>query len=225
MHNDLFNEVITKYILGVKTDRYHRYVSWDHCYKAFYEGSYNPSLPLQLGFYLASWGMYRGSGGLLQKNHLIHEGSAKIVLQDEFKAVKCSSSKEVDKSSIPAILRLKDALSLHYRTIKFDRGVKVKDKPISNTDTLISKVILGTLACAPAYDRYFLAGIKEEELKHSKFNAASLNELFDFADENKSQITAAQNLIKVETGNHYPVMKIIDMYFWQLGYDAENTTT
>ena len=36
-------------------------------------------LTLQLAFYLASWGMYRGSSELLQKDYLIHEPIVEII--------------------------------------------------------------------------------------------------------------------------------------------------
>ena len=50
---------------------------------------------------------------------------------------------------------------------------------------------------------------------------ASLNELFNFIDNNKNEIDQAQKLIKTKTQRHYPLMKILDMYFWQIGYDKE----
>jgi hypothetical protein len=59
------------------------------------------------------------------------------------------------------------------------------------------------------------------EMRHSSFNEASLNELFHFIDDNKKEIDLAQKLIKTKTQIHYPLMKILDMYFWQIGYDKE----
>lgn len=60
-----FNETIK--------DSHGRYLSWCHCYNAFKENRSNRDektvdyLALHLAFYLASWGMYRGSSFLLQK--------------------------------------------------------------------------------------------------------------------------------------------------------------
>jgi hypothetical protein len=55
------------------TDRYDRLRSWDHCYK-FFQGGFedNELASLHLAFYLASWGMYRGSSFLLDKDYLVH---------------------------------------------------------------------------------------------------------------------------------------------------------
>ncbi|MBQ8112212.1 MAG: hypothetical protein IJ146_03300, partial [Kiritimatiellae bacterium] len=55
-----------------------RYRSWEHCYKVFYEARLKRQkggcpdydyLCLHLAFYLASWGMYRGSSFLLQQDY------------------------------------------------------------------------------------------------------------------------------------------------------------
>ena len=58
-------------------------------------------------------------------------------------------------------------------------------------------------------------------MKHTCFKEASLNELFFFVDENQKEIIQAQELIHSKTKRHYPLMKILDMYFWQVGYEAE----
>ena len=54
----------------LKADKNGRYRSWEHCYKTFNDARNSTSpdldyLSLHLGFYLASWGMYRGSSFLL----------------------------------------------------------------------------------------------------------------------------------------------------------------
>ena len=104
--------------------------------------------------------------------------------------------------------------------ISFKKGAD-NSKPISPTDTLLSKILLGTLGCIPAYDRYFIVGLKEMNMKHTLFNDASINELFDFIDRNKIKLENAQKLILSKEKKYYPIMKILDMYFWQIGYDKE----
>jgi hypothetical protein len=60
-----FHDEITK-------DDHHRYRSWEHCYGFFQRVgrqdiiAQRDDAAVQLGFYLASWGMYRGSSFLLQ---------------------------------------------------------------------------------------------------------------------------------------------------------------
>jgi hypothetical protein len=212
--------VIDKYISGIKADEFHRYKSWDNCFGAFSTSKQSEIQVLELAFYLASWGMYRGSSGLLQKNHLIHKGAVEIIFSKTNQKLKCNQTAEVDREFINAILELKKQLAEHYRSIYFAKGVG-KSKPISPTDILLSKIMLGTLGCVPAYDRYFVDGLKELKMQHTVFNDDSLNELFNFIGDNKMQIGQAQKLIKTKTHRHYPLMKILDMYFWQIGYDKD----
>jgi hypothetical protein len=211
---------IEKYLSEITTDEFHRYKSWDNCFLAFSTYQQTEKEVLELAFYLASWGMYRGSSGLLQKNHLIHKGAVNIIFSEKNQSLKCNKKREVSKENINAILGLKNQLEGHYSGIFFAKGVD-KPKPITPTDTLLSKIMLGTLGCVPAYDRYFIVGLKEMKLRHNGFNKDSLNELFDFIDFNKHEIENAQKYIKTKTQSHYPFMKILDMYFWQIGYDKE----
>ncbi|MEZ4908223.1 MAG: hypothetical protein R2771_11435 [Saprospiraceae bacterium] len=123
-------------------------------------------LTLHLAFYLASWGMYRGSSGLLQKNHTIHRETVNIILK--YKHLQCSKNKEVGINDLEDIINLIKELQDHYRSITFIKD-NVK-KHINPTDTLISKTILGTLGCLPAMDRYFIDGVKD---KNEKFISLS----------------------------------------------------
>lgn len=211
---------IEKYLNGITTDEFHRYKSWDNCHKSFRVSTQTDIHVLELAFYLASWGMYRGSSGLLQKNHLIHKGAVDILFSNEGQKLKCNSKNEIAKSNIKDILNIKDKLANHYKSIQFIKGAD-NPKPISPTDTLLSKILLGTLGCVPAYDRYFIDGLKEKKIKNTTFNETSLYELFDLIDRNKTELDNAQKLILTRTKQHYPVMKILDMYFWQTGYDKE----
>jgi len=211
---------IEKYLNGITTDEFHRYKSWDNCHQSFSVSMQTEIHTLELAFYLASWGMYRGSSGLLQKNHLIHKAAVDILFSNEGHELKCNSKHDVVRNNIKDILNLKNKLADHYSNIYFTKGAE-KSKPISPTDTLLSKILLGTLGCVPAYDRYFIEGLKEMKMKNTIFNVTSLNELFDFIENNKTEIGNAQKHIQAKISQHYPVMKIIDMYFWQIGYDKE----
>src|SRR5580658_5080490 len=68
---------IQSYFGELEHNKHHRYRSWEHCYQ-FFQGN-KPSIllrhqkeaALQLGFFLASWGMYRKSF-LLQCAYTAH---------------------------------------------------------------------------------------------------------------------------------------------------------
>ncbi len=210
--------VIDKYLSCITKDKFHRYKSWDNCFQTFSFSNQSDLHILELAFYLASWGMYRGSSGLLQKNHLIHQGAVDIIFSKTSQKLKCNHTTETKRENINAIFEIKDELSRHYSSIYFTKGSS-KPKPISPTDTLLSKIMLGTLGCVPAYDRYFIDGLKESKMEHIGFNAASIGELFNFIECNDQEIFQVQKLIKINTNRHYPLMKILDIYFWQIGYD------
>lgn len=213
------SNIVDKYIDELRADDRHRYLSWDNCFNAFASNIPNETKVLHLAFYLASWGMYRGSSGLLQKNHTIHNQTVEILTSAKYSTLQCHQGNEVNSSSIPLILDLKKELADHYGKLTFKRGENTAT--INATDTLTSKIILGTLGCVPAYDRYFLLGIKEKQLQNRYFDKASLTELFNYIGENGKEILQAQAEIKQATQKHYPVMKILDMHFWQIGYNKD----
>src|SRR5215472_9314657 len=69
---------------------HHRYRSWEHCYGYFHKNTPEAiaadrdRAALHLGFYLASWGMYRGSSFLLQHAYTIHLGVIDQLLAPRF---------------------------------------------------------------------------------------------------------------------------------------------
>ena len=70
-----------------------RYKSWEYCYSIFYEAhkrknideEYLDYLCLNLAFYLASWGMYRGSSFLLHRDYKVHKEVILELLKEEYK--------------------------------------------------------------------------------------------------------------------------------------------
>lgn len=84
------SDLILDFVSMSLKDKNQRYKSWEHCYSffrkhAFLSGEEAIDLAaLHLGFYLASWGMYRGSGFLLQKDYKIHKYAVKALLQPKY---------------------------------------------------------------------------------------------------------------------------------------------
>jgi len=80
-----------------------RYRSWWYCYSAFSDAFINPGtedrdhLALSLAFYLASWGMYRGSSFLLKHDYKIHRAVVDYLLdQSTLRALWASSRPQQD---------------------------------------------------------------------------------------------------------------------------------
>ena len=78
---------IKEFIRRTNEDEHGRYLSWIHCFNVFKENRFSANmqtydyLALHLAFYLASWGMYRGSSFLLQKDYKIHIPVVKMLLE------------------------------------------------------------------------------------------------------------------------------------------------
>lgn len=214
-----FNEqTVLEFYKRLCQDKQHRYKSWEHCYVAFKEEDDTELLSLHLGFYLASWGMYRGSSGLLQKDFTVHKKAIEILKSSKYTFLNTHVHK-ADRKHISLILELKNELKQYYETVYFLKGNR--EFYITPTDTLMTKIMLGTLGCIPAYDRYYIDGLREVGLKGYRVNQQSLKSLFDFIEEtyNKKIIQETQNKIS-KNGICYPKMKILDMFFWEVGFEA-----
>jgi hypothetical protein len=84
------------------------------------------------------------------------------------------------------------------------------------TDTLASKILLGVYGNVPAYDRYLKDALSLHGI-NQQFNESSLLELVDFYNLNRDEFEKRRRLFS-EDGTFYTPMKLIDMYFWQVGF-------
>ncbi len=216
---------IEKGILGyyakLEGDPHHRYRSWEHCYRSFQRlrsagkpsGRALDNATLSLAFYLASWGMYRGSSLLLQKDYKVHAQVVSELLRNEYRnlwRIDIDSHPETD-----LVMSLVARLKLIYEELG-----------VSPTNTLVTKVILGTLGCVPAYDQFFIDGVTHwNRVMLSEYSPKfpahycrdSYEGLVQFCRTNHKALRRAQQYINGR-GLVYPSMKLVDMYFWNLGY-------
>ena len=174
-------KIIKKYIAN-NNQKFERYNSWNHCFEAFVELKDEKLLSLHLGFYLASWGMYRGSSKLLERDYLVHVDAVKIIKNHKY--LRCGLEHEVALHNLESILNLIEELSSYYRNTH----------DVTPTDTLISKIILGTLGCLPAFNRFFIDGIKEKEYSFKTLKKNNLEGLFAFVESNQIELKNIQKL-------------------------------
>ena len=87
------------------------------------------------------------------------------------------------------------------------------------SDILITKVLLGTMGCLPAYDEYFKKGVSNCNITTQQLSKTSIKGLLNYYEKNKYELEIVRNTISQERQIEYPQMKIIDMAFWQLGFD------
>ena len=211
-------ETVLNFYTPMTSDMNHRYKSWEHCYSYFGRPINKIDCEyasLHLAFYLASWGMYRGSSGLLQKDYLIHQKVVKQIIAYKHLAGINFIHNKVD--AIQEVFKLIEIVRDIYQ--KEIREVKVgkRKKPFVVTDTLVTKILLGTLGCTPAYDQYFIKGMRLEGISYSILSVSNFKKVVDFYLDNKDEINKAGQEILNLSGITYPPMKLVDMYFWSLG--------
>ena len=208
----------------------HRYKSWEHCH-TFFKKIKDKKLnydeldlaQLHLAFYLASWGMYRGSSFILQKDYTVFKNIIKTILSKEYSLlwnIELNLNKKEEMARLFTLLynKIEDNLKQIRTSVKSHPDFEGVEKRYLNerediSPTLATKILLGTIGCIPAYDRYFIAGLDEEKIQ-KKFNSnKSFIQMIDFYLENKEELDSLKKKFK-----GYPLMKILDMYFWIAGY-------
>lgn len=201
-----------------RTHPNHRYASFDYCYNYFratkdFSRDIEKSC-LVLGFYLASWGMFRGSSFLLQKSAKIFEPTIRYIATLD-KSVWEIDVDKYDEKNIQTIIKI-------YKDIKaclINNG---------NSDlTLITKILLGVFGFIPAFDNFFcncFRAIYGGQCGFRKVNEKSLSFIKEFYESNKTTIDrlAAETfttdfMTGHKTTLNYPKAKIIDMYGFTTG--------
>ena len=210
-------QLIRDYFHETVNDEHSRYMSWHHCYKVFLENRNKLDeqiidyLALHLAFYLASWGMYRGSSFLLQKDYKVHIPIIKIIQDKKYNPLLGISAENLcmDKN-----LDLLDDIS---RKIKrcYAEEIPAFEGIVNNaTDTLVTKILLGALGCVPAYDRYYVQSVKKYHISSGIYNRNSIYCIAKFYCDNLVEFEKLRSNLN-KCGIEYPPMKLMDMCFWQ----------
>ena len=172
---------------------------WEHCFQYFSGKSKDLDLGcLHLGFYLASWGMYRGSAEVRKFDHLIHRPVVQEVLLSKYDPLR-EASLESLLGSLDLVWNLVTKIQTLYPSA------------ITVTDTLLTKILMGTLGCTPAYDRYFRAGVATEGISQT-FSRKGFHSLLLHCQQRSQGFLEAQKQIP-----GYPVMRLVDMYYFAVG--------
>ena len=218
--------VILEFYNEISRDENHRYKSWEHCFKYFKQHrpfateQEKDLAALHLSFYLASWGMYRGSSPLLWKDYKVHKPAINVLLKRRYERLWDPQfrAQSEEQHNIPLILELKNELSGSYPD-HVTRG-DGEDIQFAPTETLITKILLGTMACTPACDNFFIKGFRLTGLPFSEFRQEFLDKVRVFYHNHEEEFRQAKDHIYRESRIRYPVMKLVDMYFWKIGRDA-----
>lgn len=194
-----------------------RYASFDYCFNHFQEARESGDTAkladddhrmlscLQLGFYLASWGMMRGSGDLLQRS------VRDLMPVIEMIAAEPASTWDFDADCLGT--RTDEVLALSRRVRRA--------YSIPASDILVTKTMLGVFGCVPAFDRYFRIGFGCQTLC-----ADALVRIGNFYINHQAKIDDRRVFTLgfdsgLDTKRRYSRAKIIDMIFFQEGLNRE----
>ena len=221
--NELINGAKTFYA-DARRDKNGRSRSWEHCYRAFRDARTDPSpdydyLSLHLAFYLASWGMYRGSSFLLQKDYKVLVPVVEEILKPEYDCLfglACADLRNDDVQE--QLTELYEYIEDHFHPIREEIAGRKVTTPVS--PVLITKILMGTLGCVPAYDRFFVDGIKKHKVTTGEYSPESVLRLADFYEAHNDRLEEARRGMRTEDLT-YPQMKLLDMGFWQIGFERD----
>ena len=165
--------------------------------------------------------MYRGSSFLLQRDYKVHKDAIKVILDNKYNSlwgIPINDYKQEYNQEL--LFDITNKLKEIYNKIR----LSVKEKMPKNelSDTLVTKILMGTYGCVPAYDRYFISGIRNEKVASGNFNKRSILELVDFYNKYYDDFETARKQMAV-FGMEYPQTKILDSCFWQIGFDLDDS--
>lgn len=219
MAADVAVQLIRDYFNETVKDPHGRYMSWRHCYRVFSENRNITDeqvidyLSLHLAIYLASWGMLRNSF-LLQKDYKVHIPIVKIIQEQKYNPLHGISAVELCEEHS---LDLLDDITERIRDCYAREKPSIDGIANKATDTLVTKILLGTLGCVPAFDRYYINSVKKNHISKGSFSRNSVRSVAKFYTDNLETFENLRHELS-ECGIEYPPMKLMDMCFWQDAY-------
>lgn len=212
---------------------YNRYKSWERCRNAFINRNINnpdyENLALNLAWYLASWGMLRGSSFLLQCDYSVHIVPIRdILLNKKYEKlfdIDPLENKNKEKTYLELLFG-KDGKSGIVKELKdyytACRRVFKKTKSDDFSNTLITKILLGVFGCIPAYDDYFMKAMWYYHIQKT-FSIRGVKSLLNALRNYNGFINAIENTkinfnyVCAPNNKIYTFMKIVDIVFWKIG--------
>ena len=209
---------IKKYINKFQNNLKAQISQFDYCYNYFYSFYKKRKIKdiankknlqiscLQLGFYLANFGMMRGSTVLSKKSLGYLIPLIELISRSKRKLWKIDVDSYSDEN-IHALLKCKESIA----------DGKILEKA---SETLVTKIMLGVYGNIPAFDTYFRRGFKS--LGVNTVDEQSLSNIHKFYDEKKEEIDAIEIFThdfpkEVATKIKYTKARLIDMYGFQKG--------
>lgn len=174
-----------------------------------------------LGFYLASWGMYRGSAYLFKNTNSAHFVPLIEYIESRADELRPIDLHMYDDANIDRVCRA-------YQEI----GDLVLKGTGSARVTLVTKIMIAVFGCVPAFDSFFTRGMarvhapleRKQRVAFHALDRQRLRRLSEFYLANQTEIDdlrAESRTVRFPdgsvTGHRLTRAKIVDMYAFNLG--------
>jgi hypothetical protein len=226
---------------STKTTSMHRYASFDYCFNYFQKFAKSDNIKaissaqnkeisvLQLGYYLASWGMFRGSTAILR-----HSSHCLVPVIEYISSTK-STQWNIDVNNYSTSLIDVEQLYLNIgEKLKFPIIKEGKQKVQECSPTLVTKIMLGVFGNTPAMDDFFMKGIDKGNFSNTNYRKALdkvkniWKELYQLYNQNRAlldnQKIRSLDFAGEQAENVYPKAKLLDMVFFERGNDIIKTS-
>jgi len=234
LRRDDFRQRVERFFAGgslAKGVSHPRSQSYDHCYNYFLDNHSNLARDMEkscaaLGFYLASWGMYRGSAYLFKNTNSAHFVPLIEYIENHADELRPIDLHVYDDANIGRVCRA-------YKEI----GDLVLEGTGSARVTLVTKIMIAVFGRVPAFDSFFNRGMarvhapfeRNQRVAFHAFDELRLRRLSDFYLANQTEIdelSAESRTVGFPdgsvTGHRLTRAKIADMYAFNLGSPDEN---
>ena len=217
--NDLIKDYnVDSFISRLNSDHNGRDYSYEHCRSFFISNRHcenkKDEMALHLYCYLASWGMLRNSF-LMYKDYKFLVPVVEILNKPEFDNLLYFDPNS--KSNRDTVFELKGQFYDCFKEEHYFKDSKEQITISKVTDTLITKILLGTFGCAPAYDTYFCMALRRYCIK-DRFNQEGFEGLINAITSWSRIHHMAEKINKNQDNDFYTPMKVIDMVLWAEGF-------
>ena len=147
---------------------------------------------------------------LMQKDYKIHADVVRLIYQPEWDDLwDLSPEKLSQEYYADRIMKLSESITEAY--VASGAGIP--------TETLLTKILLGTVGCVPAYDRYFKKALADTCAASQVFSAKSIRTLGNLYLDHEDEFEK----LRKHCGSRieYPAAKILDMCFFEYGFQRD----
>lgn len=147
---------------------------------------------------------------LMQKDYKIHADVVRLIYQPEWDDLwDLSPEKLSQEYYADCIMKLSESITEAY--VASGAGIP--------TDTLLTKILLGTVGCVPAYDRYFKKALADTGAAPQAFSVKSIRTLGNLYLDHEDEFEK----LRKHCGSRieYPAAKILDMCFFEYGFQRD----